>query len=508
MPASSAARAPTRCTCVVGVAVAAVGLVVEQHVDVLLAQDRGQPLGGLLDVGADEAGRAGRVGGDLGPEAAVGVAEVLDPGDAEGLGARAQLVHAGRGAARPSAGELAGGQARARRPSPRRRRPGGPPRRRAPSSPRSAGPRRRGVRGRPGACAAQSPILAHGTVSSVKVALLSDCYLPRLGGIEVQTHDLAQHLQAAGHEVEVFTATRGAARRDARDRDRRRRRARAPAGRPDAVGAADQPVRARRAAPAARRGRLRRRARPDRVVSPFAWDSTRVTVGLGLPTAMTWHCMLAGVAPGLSGCPVRAPVGVARRGHVGRVGRRRGAAAPARRARRLGRGAAQRHRRRTVGRGARCAREPGPLRLVTAMRLAPRKRPAALVELVAEAARLAGPASVSLTVLGEGPDRRKVEALVRERRLDWVSLPGPGAARRAARAVCRRRRLPVPGPSRVVRDRSPRGADRRASGHRPIRLGRRRVRDGWRERPCRVERLADVVGDRAAWPRILERSRG
>jgi glycosyltransferase involved in cell wall biosynthesis len=44
----------------------------------------------------------------------------------------------------------------------------------------------------------------------VKVALLSDCYLPRLGGIEVQTHDLAQHLRAAGHEVEVFTATRGA----------------------------------------------------------------------------------------------------------------------------------------------------------------------------------------------------------------------------------------------------------------------------------------------------------
>ena len=33
------------------------------------------------------------------------------------------------------------------------------------------------------------------------------------------------------------------------------------------------------------------------VVSPFAWDCTRVTVGLGLPTAMTWHCMLAGMAP-------------------------------------------------------------------------------------------------------------------------------------------------------------------------------------------------------------------
>ena len=41
----------------------------------------------------------------------------------------------------------------------------------------------------------------------VKVALLSDCYLPRLGGIEVQVHDLAHHLTRAGHTVEVFTAT-------------------------------------------------------------------------------------------------------------------------------------------------------------------------------------------------------------------------------------------------------------------------------------------------------------
>ena len=41
------------------------------------------------------------------------------------------------------------------------------------------------------------------------MALLSDCYLPRLGGIEVQTHDLARELLRQGHEVEVFTATVG-----------------------------------------------------------------------------------------------------------------------------------------------------------------------------------------------------------------------------------------------------------------------------------------------------------
>jgi glycosyltransferase involved in cell wall biosynthesis len=65
-----------------------------------------------------------------------------------------------------------------------------------------------------------------------------------------------------------------------------------------------------------------------------------------------------------------------------------------------------------------------PLRLVTAMRLAARKRPRALVELVARAERLAGRGSFSLTILGEGPDRRKVESHLADQRIGWVSLPG------------------------------------------------------------------------------------
>ena len=43
----------------------------------------------------------------------------------------------------------------------------------------------------------------------MKIALLSDCYLPRLGGIEVQVHDLAARLIDRGHEVVVLTATPG-----------------------------------------------------------------------------------------------------------------------------------------------------------------------------------------------------------------------------------------------------------------------------------------------------------
>jgi glycosyltransferase involved in cell wall biosynthesis len=43
----------------------------------------------------------------------------------------------------------------------------------------------------------------------MRIALVSDCYLPRLGGIELQVHDLAVHLIRAGHEVTVFTVTDG-----------------------------------------------------------------------------------------------------------------------------------------------------------------------------------------------------------------------------------------------------------------------------------------------------------
>jgi glycosyltransferase involved in cell wall biosynthesis len=257
----------------------------------------------------------------------------------------------------------------------------------------------------------------------VKVALLSDCYLPRLGGIEVQTHDLARHLRAAGHEVEVFTATRGAGREMhgaltvVDDVPVHRLAARMPWELPVNPFAPSE---------------LRRRLVgggfdvahvQTGVVSPFAWDCTRVTLGLGLPTAMTWHCMLAGMAPVFGAARfVRrwAERGVAMSA-VSDV-----AAEPLRRL--VGPGA-------TVGvlpNGidvarwvvGRAEREPGPLRLVTATRLAARKRPAALVELVADAERAAGPGSVTLTVLGEGPDRRKVEALVRDRGLGWVSLPG------------------------------------------------------------------------------------
>jgi glycosyltransferase involved in cell wall biosynthesis len=43
----------------------------------------------------------------------------------------------------------------------------------------------------------------------VRIAHVSDCYLPRLGGIEIHVSDLAARQRAAGHEVTVITSTRG-----------------------------------------------------------------------------------------------------------------------------------------------------------------------------------------------------------------------------------------------------------------------------------------------------------
>ncbi|WP_347351621.1 glycosyltransferase family 4 protein [Intrasporangium sp.] len=260
----------------------------------------------------------------------------------------------------------------------------------------------------------------------MKVALLSDCYLPRLGGIEVQTHDLAGHLVALGHEVEVFTATPG------------------PRGEMHGQVTVVDGIPVHRLAvrlpwelpvnPAAPR-ELRRRLVAGGfevahvqtgVVSPFAWDCTRTTVSLGLPTAMTWHCMLGTAAPAFRAAGfVR---GWAERG-VAMSAVSQAASEPLRRI--VGEAG-------EVGvlpngidvsrwrpeRATGAAEPSGPLRLVTAMRLAPRKRPAALVELVHRAAELAGPGSIELTVLGDGPERHRVEARLRAHDIDWVHLPG------------------------------------------------------------------------------------
>ena len=267
----------------------------------------------------------------------------------------------------------------------------------------------------------------------MKVALLTDCYLPRLGGIEVQTHDLAAQLVARGHDVEVFTATPG-------DQGQRRGVVQVVDGVPVHRMALRLPweLPVNPLAPPEVRRRLRRGGFDVvhlhmGVVSPFASDLADVALGLGLPTAITWHCLMA-----------RSTVVFRALGHARRWGKR-GAALSA------VSGVAAAQVREVTGGSLPVAVLPNGIdvatwapaggsghatysppsadsgvRVVAAMRFARRKRPAAVLE-IARAARTLVPPEVGmqLSLFGDGPERRRLESFVeRSGMASWVSLPG------------------------------------------------------------------------------------
>jgi glycosyltransferase involved in cell wall biosynthesis len=126
----------------------------------------------------------------------------------------------------------------------------------------------------------------------VRIAHLSDCYLPRLGGIEAQVHGLARRQQAAGHEVTILTATPGARgeRHAAIDHVEgvpvHRLAIRLPFGLPV------NPFAPRDIRSILLSGRYDVAHVHAGVVSPFAYDALKVVLDLGMPMVVTWHCML------------------------------------------------------------------------------------------------------------------------------------------------------------------------------------------------------------------------
>jgi glycogen(starch) synthase len=263
----------------------------------------------------------------------------------------------------------------------------------------------------------------------VKIALLSDCYLPRLGGIEVQVHDLAARLTGRGHEVVVFTATPGSHGERGGFVDR-----------VDGVEVHRLALRLPFELPVNPLApRLLRRRLADGgfdvahihmgVVSPFAVDCARVATGMGLPTTMTWHCMLGPLEP------------VFRAARHVRTWASRGVAMNAVSA------VAAEPLQRIVGAesvvnvlsngidvdrwatpaGQLPAREPGDgIRVVSAMRLAARKRPVPLLRTMARVRALVpAETAISLDILGEGPDLIRLERFVAAHDMGgWVHLPG------------------------------------------------------------------------------------
>jgi glycosyltransferase involved in cell wall biosynthesis/8-oxo-dGTP pyrophosphatase MutT (NUDIX family) len=280
----------------------------------------------------------------------------------------------------------------------------------------------------------------------VKVALISDCYPPRVGGIESQVRDLARRLVEAGHDVEVLTATNGVdgARQGAREVvdgvTVHRLGTRVPFGLPVNPGGKEL-LRARLAA-----GGFDVAHAHVGVISPFAVDGADVALELGIPLTVTWHCVLGRWEPV-----------VRRLGHAERWARA-GAALhgvsemAAEQVRSLAPGATvavlhngidadawragawpevegpvgAQGRTDAQGRPSHTREEdaPGPLRVVLAMRFTPRKRPLAVIGIVRRAReRVTVP--ITLEICGGGPLLPVVRSVVQRRGWsDWVSLPG------------------------------------------------------------------------------------
>ncbi|MFC6345407.1 glycosyltransferase family 4 protein, partial [Nocardioides hankookensis] len=123
----------------------------------------------------------------------------------------------------------------------------------------------------------------------MRIVHVSDCYLPRLGGIEIHLRDLVQHQRAEGHDPHVITTTPAAP--DVVDEPWVHR-----------VEAATGPLGGLVRADADLR-RLLEDLTPDvvhvhvSVLSPFASTAARRASWLGFATLVTVHSMWSRLGP-------------------------------------------------------------------------------------------------------------------------------------------------------------------------------------------------------------------
>jgi glycosyltransferase involved in cell wall biosynthesis len=272
----------------------------------------------------------------------------------------------------------------------------------------------------------------------MRIAHVSDAFMPRLGGIERQVHDLAMRQQAAGHEVEVITAVAGT------------------------VHDSDLGVPVHRASSNRRKppgdiqysawltgAKIVRAGDFDMVhvhlssFSPLAYMSARAAARAGIPVAATVHSLwrwtwpihcAASYVMGWNRMPIAwsavssaATTDLAHSIRLGGFGGRRKPIDV------LPNGVDH-----DAWRIEALPRNPDRVVIATVMRLAMRKRPRQFLQMLRRA-RAIVPANIALEVviIGDGPRRAGIERyLARHQMTDWVRLTGRANHEQIRLAYC------------------------------------------------------------------------
>lgn len=264
----------------------------------------------------------------------------------------------------------------------------------------------------------------------MRIAVVSDVFTPRLGGIEVQVGELARRLVAAGHHVEVFTVTPAGNSTSDEGEPFPVRRLPGPLRLPR--GLVYSPVAPRGLASALATGRFDVMHVHLGVLAPFAAAAVRLAQRHGLPVVVTWHSLIE-------------PASARWLRRLGAIDRwaERGAvltACSAVTAHRVQAAMRDRHPVEVLPNGLDMADwwaghpdAPPPaehlpdrfgLRVVGAMRLAPLKRPVAFLEIIEKARRLAPEVPIMADLVGDGPLRGRAHTWIRARRAHWAHLTG------------------------------------------------------------------------------------
>jgi len=256
----------------------------------------------------------------------------------------------------------------------------------------------------------------------MRIAHVSDCYLPRLGGIEMQVHDLATRQRGAGHETTVITQTpaptdTGRSIPDPPWVTRVPSAIAQPMIRPFVAGFAGTD--------------LLTREHFDLVhvhaslISPFSMLSARAASRAGVPTLVTVHSLWARTGPvpdvawGLVGHTdwpvVWSAVSQTAAGQVGKTlaGGSAVAVLP------NGIDAETWH-------VERAPRPANSLTIASVMRLTRRKRPMPLLKMLRRLRDRVSPSiDLRAVIIGDGPLRDKMAGYLRSHDMEsWVSIPG------------------------------------------------------------------------------------